>query len=187
MSEVTCWRASTPVTRAWHFSIRHRVFVEEQRVIPMTDVDDHDRQAGTIHVLACRDSVAVGTVRLYRTDQGGRWKGDRLAALPGHRAAFVGACLVRFAVSTAAAEGGHTMDALVQVQNVGFFERLGWSSRGEPEPYFGLAHQPMEFALDQAQHVGEGEAPDDAHLELPARRDSPSPLLVAMEPAATVP
>ena len=69
--------------------IRHRVFVEEQRVIPFTDVDDWDRDPGTIHVLAGRGSVAVGTVRLYRTDAGRPLEGrpsGRAAGPPGrHR------------------------------------------------------------------------------------------------------
>ena len=160
--------------------IRHRVFVEEQRVIPFTDVDDWDRDHGTVHVLAGRGSVAVGTVRLYRTDTAGRWKGDRLAVLPGHRAGIVGMRLVRFAVSTAAAAGGDVMDAFVQLQNVSFFERLGWEHNGPCVPYYGLPHQPMTFRLSEAQSLTESDMPDDACLRLPAARDAPSALLVTM-------
>ena len=160
--------------------IRHRIFVEEQRVIPFTDVDDWDRDPDTIHVLAGRGSVAVGTVRLYRTDPADRWKGDRLAVLPGHRAGVVGMRLVRFAVSTAAAAGGDVMDAFVQLQNVSFFERLGWEHNGPTVPYYGLPHQPMTFRLCEAQRLAESKIPDDACLRLPAARDEPSALLVTM-------
>ena len=160
--------------------IRHRIFVEEQRVIPFTDVDDWDRDPDTIHVLAGRGSVAVGTVRLYRTGPAGRWKGDRLAVLPGHRAGVVGMRLVRFAVSTAAAAGGDVMDAFVQLQNVNFFERLGWEHNGPAVLYYGLPHQPMTFRLSEAQRLAEGRIPDDACLRLPAARDEPSALLVTM-------
>ena len=90
MSRVVCWNAESARAKSWHFSIRHRVFVEEQQVIPITDVDGWDRHPGTVHVVACRDSVVAGTVRLYRTDDEGRWKGDRLAVLPQHRATTVG-------------------------------------------------------------------------------------------------
>ena len=165
---------------SWHLRIRHRIFVEEQRVIPFTDVDDWDRDPDTIHVVAGQGSVAVGTVRLYRTDAAGRWKGDRLAVLPGHRAGIVGMRLVRFAVSTAAAAGGDVMDAFVQLQNVTFFERLGWQHNGRPSPYYGLPHQPMTFQLSEAQRLAESEIPDDACLRLPAARDEPSALLVTM-------
>ena len=90
MSQIVCCSALSPKARGWHFSIRHRVFVEEQQVIPLTDIDEWDRAPDTVHVLSCRDSVAAGTVRLYRTDDHGRWKGDRLAVLPDHRATLVG-------------------------------------------------------------------------------------------------
>ncbi len=175
-----CWRAVSARSLSWHLRIRHRVFVEEQRVIPLTDVDERDRDPGTIHVVAGRGSVAVGTVRLYRTDAAGRWKGDRLAVLAGHRAGIVGMRLVRFAVSTAAAAGGEVMDAFVQLQNVSFFERIGWQHNGGPVPYYGLAHQPMTFRLSEARRLTESDIPHDACLRLPAARDEPSALLVTM-------
>ena len=177
---IVCWRALTPAALSWHLRIRHRIFVEEQRIIPFTDVDDWDRDPATVHVLAGRGSVAIGTVRLYRTDTAGRWKGDRLAVLPGNRAGIVGMRLVRFAVSTAAAAGGEVMDAFVQLQNVNFFQRLGWKHNGPPVPYYGLAHQPMTFELSEASSLSESEIPDDACLRLPAARDAPSALLVTM-------
>ncbi len=180
MDRTVCWRAVTARSRSWHFRIRHRIFVEEQRVIPFTDVDDRDRDRTTIHVVAGRGSVAVGTVRLYRAGAPRRWKGDRLAVLPGHRAGMVGARLVRFAVSTAAAAGGDVMDALVQVQNVAFFERLGWDRAGPPVSYYGLPHQPMTFLLSDARDLTESDVPSDAHLRLPAPRHGPSPLIEAV-------
>jgi len=150
-------------------------------VIPFTDLDEWDREPETRLVLACRDSAAVGTVRVYRPDGGDRWRGDRLAVLPGHRASLVGAKLVRYAVSTAAGIGGEVMDAFVQNQNVGFFERLGWRRDGGEILYFGLAHQPMVFDLADSAFHEVDDAPVDARLELPAHRDDPSPLLEALE------
>lgn len=181
MSEIICWNVTTDLARSWHLSIRHRVFVEEQQVIPITDVDDWDRRPDTIHALGCRDARAAGTVRLYRTDASGRWKGDRLAVLPQHRASLLGARLVGHAVATAASLGGTVMDALVQVQNVRFFERLGWLCDGSPAPYFGLAHQPMTYDLGQAAEFDVSEVPPDVTFELPAHRDSPSPLIGSVD------
>lgn len=180
MDRIECWRAVTAEARSWHMRIRHRVFVEEQRVIPFTDVDDWDADPETVHVVAGRGSEAVGTVRLYRIDGAGRWKGDRLAVLPGYRAGIVGIRLVRFAVSTAAAAGGDVMDAFVQLQNVVFFERIGWEHNGPPVSYYGLPHQPMTFRLSEARALVAADIPEDARLRLPAARDAPSPLLVAM-------
>ena len=180
MDRIECWRAVSPEARSWHMRIRHRVFVEEQRVIPLTDVDDWDADPDTLHVVAGRGSEVIGTVRLYRTDDADRWKGDRLAVLPGYRAGIVGIRLVRFAVSTAAEAGGTVMDAFVQLQNVTFFERIGWEHNGPPVPYYGLPHQPMIFRLAEARRLVEADIPEDAYLRLPAARDAPSALLVTM-------
>ena len=100
--------------------------------------------------------------------------------LPGYRAGIVGIRLVRFAVSTAAEAGGTVMDAFVQLQNVTFFERIGWEHNGSTVPYYGLPHQPMIFRLAEARRLVEADIPEDAHLRLPAARDAPSALLVTM-------
>ncbi|MGH8862164.1 MAG: hypothetical protein ACRDVG_13190 [Jatrophihabitantaceae bacterium] len=39
------------------------------------------------------------------------------------------------------------MIAHIQVANVAFFERLGWSAYCDVENYLGIAHQPMTIAL----------------------------------------
>ena len=179
------------------------MFVEEQRVIPITDVDDHDSDPDTIHVLGGFGTTALGTVRLYRhwpgraavpdavagpgttageapepsVGRSRRWKGDRLAVLRGGATALIGARLVRFAVSWAAQSGGDVMDAMVQVQNVRFFERLGWQRSAAPVSYYGLPHQPMIIELAGARALQDGPVPVQARLELPAPRNSPSPLL----------
>lgn len=125
---------------AGHFAVRRAVFVEQQRLFE----DDRDeRDADALHAVAVVDGEVVGAVRLYPLS-GTLWKGDRLAVLPGHRA---GSDLVNFAVSTAAARGGTSMVAQVQVANVRFFERLGWVPDGKPAVYCGVMHQPMAIAL----------------------------------------
>lgn len=177
MDSVVCWKAETGQALGWHFSIRHRVFVEEQRLISLTDVDEHDRDPTTVHALACRDATAAGTVRLYPAGPEGRWKGDRLAVLPNHRATLVGMRLVVYAVSYAWAHGGSQMDALVQTQNVRFFERIGWTSDGPEVSYFGTAHQPMSFQLNRASELEATQVPDDVNLRLPAIHEARSPLL----------
>ncbi|WP_459971050.1 MSMEG_0567/Sll0786 family nitrogen starvation N-acetyltransferase [Nocardioides pyridinolyticus] len=145
---VRIWRASGP-DLAHHYAIRHRVFVVEQRALEVTDIDDRDIERSTIHVLAAHGFHAAGAVRLYPVHDG-LWQGDRLAVLASHRSTLVGAELVRFAVATAAARGGHHMRAQIQLPNVRFFERLGWIRDGDPAPYCGFDHQPMLFDLAQA-------------------------------------
>jgi putative N-acetyltransferase (TIGR04045 family) len=134
---------------ARHHRIRHAVFVAEQRVF---DVDDHDERDGhpaTEVLLGYVGDVPAGTVRLYPVDPAdpaGLWQGDRLAVLPEFRTSGLGAPLVRTAVSTAGALGGHTMVAHVQAANGRFFRTLGWTQRGE-ELYVGLPHLLMDIEL----------------------------------------
>ena len=59
----------------------------------------------------------------------------------------MGAPLVRFAVTTAAARGGREMVAHIQLPNVAFFEKIGWHTYGEVETYVGVTHQPMAIDL----------------------------------------
>jgi putative N-acetyltransferase (TIGR04045 family) len=129
-----------------HFAVRHAVFVADQGLFEGTDRDAHDDDPATVHVVATVGGAIVGAVRLYPL-AGSVWKGDRLAVLPEARVGTVGAELVRFAVRTAGERGGDRMLAHVQLPNVRFFERLGWTRDGEPERYVGVMHQPMAIPL----------------------------------------
>lgn len=145
---IAVWAAGVD-DRAAHYAVRHRVFVIEQRIMEFTDIDAHDADPATVHVLAAEGDEVAGTVRLYRLGPG-RWRGDRLAVLPEHRSSTVGAELVRFAVTAAAAAGGEVMEAQIQLPNVRFFGRLGWRAVGDPAPYCGFDHQLMRFDLSEA-------------------------------------
>jgi putative N-acetyltransferase (TIGR04045 family) len=129
-----------------HFAVRHRIFVEEQRLFSGTDRDSRDDEPDTVHAIASVDGAVVGAVRLYPL-HGDVWKGDRLAVLSHARVHQLGGQLVRFAVRTAGECGGSRMVAQVQVPNVRFFERLGWSRVGAAAPYVGVMHQPMDIPL----------------------------------------
>jgi len=131
---------------AAHLDIRRAVFVDEQHVFTGSDQDDRDDDPHTLHVIGFVDGRPAGSVRLYPL-AAGEWKGDRLAVLPGRRAGRLGAALVRFAVATAADQGGDRMVALVQCPNEAFFRRLGWTRLGEPLLYVGLDHVRMTIAL----------------------------------------
>ncbi len=152
---LACRAASAPEELAVHFRIRHQVFVVEQGLFGGAgsassgwDRDLHDDDLATVHVVGLSDGVPCGTVRLYPLREvPGRWKGDRLAVLDGHRHHGLGAPLVRFAVATAAARGGREMEAYIQPANVTFFERLGWRPIGGLVTYAGIAHQRMLIDL----------------------------------------
>ena len=155
---VLCRPAAGPADAALHHRIRHEVFVLEQEVFPICDVDANDASDLTIKVLAWAGDEAGGAVRLYPLGDG-RWQGDRLAVLPPFRAWNLGGALVRFAVAAAARLDGVEMIAHVQEANVRFFERLGLVRRGDPEIYVGLPHQVMAIDLTAATAPDPGWAP----------------------------
>ena len=142
-----CRVVADEAERALHMAIRRAVFVEEQRLFGASDTDEHDRDPATLHVLGFWAGEPAGAVRLYPLAEPGWWKGDRLAVLADHRTCGVGAPLVRFAVAHAGAHGGRRMIAHIQIANVRFFQRLGWSACYEAEDYHGLTHQPMDIEL----------------------------------------
>jgi putative N-acetyltransferase (TIGR04045 family) len=147
---IECRGARTPDELAAHYAVRHRVFVEEQRVFADSDGDAQDRHPLTVHVVGLVDEAVGGTVRLFPLDGAGRrWQGDRLAVLPEHRAHGLGGPLVRYAVRSAGKRGGEIMVAHIQLPNVRFFQHLGWRCDGEVEVYAGLPHQPMAIDLSR--------------------------------------
>jgi putative N-acetyltransferase (TIGR04045 family) len=152
-SSLACRPVASAAELAAHFRIRHQVFVIEQGLFrsgggrPGGDRDAHDADPATIHVVGLVDGVIGGTVRLYPLGPAGHWKGDRLAVLPTHRRAGLGAPLVRFAVAEAGARGGQEMEAYIQLPNVPFFESLGWRAAGGIVEYAGIDHQRMVTGL----------------------------------------
>ena len=141
-----CRPVAGPLELAEHHRIRRAVFVQEQPLFIGDDLDVHDVEAGVVHLLGFVHEEPAGTVRLYPIGAG-VWKGDRLAVLPKHRGTALAGPLVRLAVATAGAAGGHRMQAMVQAQNAAFFTRLGWSPVEEPVGYLGVLHQQMTIAL----------------------------------------
>lgn len=147
--QVAVWAARRSEDLAAHYAIRHSVFVVEQGVLTLTDVDENDSLPDVVHALASRNGECAGAVRLYPLESAGRWKGDRLAVRKRHRMR-VGGHLVRFATATAAALGGQVMEASVQSPNVLFFQRLGWTCEGPETSLYGIPHQQMLFDLSKA-------------------------------------
>lgn len=145
-AEVVCRPVLGPAEMRAHHQIRHDVFVTEQRLFDGTDLDAHDADEATVHLLGLVDESPAGTVRLW--PYGDRlWQGDRLAVLASHRHVGLGRPLVRLAVRTATECGGLLMTAHVQLPNVRFFQALGWSLDGPPEDYLGAPHQQMNIGL----------------------------------------
>jgi putative N-acetyltransferase (TIGR04045 family) len=135
---------------AAYFNLRWRVFVDEQKIFPQTDIDEFDIDA--LHLVAVEEQTGtvVGGVRCYRKADD-IWFGGRLCVEQSYRTSHVGSNLVRLAVATVKSAGCKQFLAYIQPQNVHFFEKLGWRSLGPPVPYQGLAHQLMEADLAAAE------------------------------------
>lgn len=118
----------------------------EQGLFAESDLDAHDADPETVHLIGLVDGTPAGTVRLWPRGDGS-WKGDRLAVVREQRRAGLGRPLVRLAVRTATELGGTRMHAKVQTANVRFFQALGWASEGGPSDYLGVPHQHMTIEL----------------------------------------
>jgi putative N-acetyltransferase (TIGR04045 family) len=105
-------------------SIRHSVFVEEQKLFKVTDIDKFDRRS--IYLYAKLDGEIVGTVRLTRLNEN-FWLGSRLAVKKEYRDG-TGNCLVKYAERYIQENGGEILRAFVQKRAEKLFNRLGWIS-----------------------------------------------------------
>lgn len=152
MGRVICKIAETDQERAGHFAVRHAIFVEEQKLFEHTDIDDYDRHA--VHLVAVdqETGAVVGAVRCYETENG-VWFGGRLAVLKEarHDVNAVGPRLCKLAEKVVIQRGCHRFLAYIQMQNVRFFERLGWQCVGQPEIHFDQPHQLMQASLAAAK------------------------------------
>ncbi len=147
---IACRLASSEDELEAHFELRRAVFVSEQELFADDDHDEHDDDPATLHAIGLVDGDPRGAVRLYPLDGAhAEWKGDRLAVAPELRTNHLGAALVRYAVATAGARGGHRMIAHIQLPNVRFFEHLGWRREGSPALFHGADHQLMSIGLDR--------------------------------------
>jgi putative N-acetyltransferase (TIGR04045 family) len=125
------------------YRIRKQVFVEEQNLFARTDRDRYDKRA--IHIAAFQGGRIIGTVRIYEEGRG-IWFGGRLAVLKDFRGR-AGRLLIEKAVEIAQADNAKRFFAYIQVRNVLFFKRCGWSKAGEVFNYHGVPHQLMEAEL----------------------------------------
>lgn len=126
--------------------IRHRVFVEEQKIFQNTDVDKLDRRS--ILLYAKINDEIVGTVRLTALKRD-LWLGSRLAIEKGYRNG-TGFELVKFAERYVQENGGGILRAFIQKRAEKLFRRLGWKSIREVN-YHGHQHILMEVECVQFQ------------------------------------
>jgi hypothetical protein len=163
--------ARTPFELEGYWSLRRRVFCEEQHVFrngnDRDPIDDHATPIICATLMAGMVDEIVGAVRIDQREPR-LWYGSRLcvdrdyrkltqlspgASLRNHQPVYkgfgaLGAGLIYKAVSTANAIGCDSFLADVQEQNEKFFQRLHWRRLGERHLH-GLRHIHMQAELQQ--------------------------------------
>jgi putative N-acetyltransferase (TIGR04045 family) len=154
MGRVICKIAETEEERQGHFAVRYAVFIEEQGLFEDSDIDEYDRHAVPLVAVDRDTGDIVGAVRCYEAEDG-VWYGGRLAVLKEARlnTNAIGPRLCKLAEKVVIERGCHRFLAYIQLQNVRFFERLGWQKVGEPVLHFGQPHQIMQASLAAAKKI----------------------------------
>ncbi len=122
--------------------LRRRVFIEEQGVPEALEWDEDD--ARSVHaVMAHRDGRVVATGRLLPPDAHAQSRIGRMAVERRLRDAGLGRQIIEALMHAARERGDAGVLLHAQCRAQGFYERLGFSVRGEPFDETGIAHVEM--------------------------------------------
>jgi predicted GNAT family N-acyltransferase len=142
----------TPREREAVYTLRIRVFVEEQAVPIEEEIDAHDVLA--THFLVRRTDLPaesshaiVATARLLEQGEGTARIG-RVAVLKEYRGLGLGALLLRFIEQFAREQGYARLVLDAQCQALGFYEKLGYMAEGDIFLDCHIEHRCMHKSLD---------------------------------------
>ena len=121
--------------------IRLAVFVEEQKVPLVMEIDEHD--PACMHALArLDDGTVVGTGRLLPDGHIGR-----MAVLKAWRGQGVGGAILEALVAAARGRGDREVMLSAQTHALKFYGRHGFAEEGEVYDDAGIPHQAMRRKL----------------------------------------
>ncbi len=126
------------------FSLRRRVFVEEQGVDPKIEFDGEDEHAR--HVVAVLDGRVVGCLRMVLEDEGICHPG-RLAVDEEFRSRGVGSELMWFCIKDMKEQGFSSAVIHAQAYLKKFYEGFGFVAVGEPFMEAKIKHYFMVLSL----------------------------------------
>ena len=122
------------------YSIRKRVFIEEQGVPKEMELDECDPLAQ--HALAYLDSECIGTARLVTLPRNvGRI--GRMAVLPMHRRQGIGGELLGTLLELSKSQGITQLELHAQLSAMPFYEQFGFIAQGDIYDEAGIAHRDM--------------------------------------------
>ena len=122
------------------YSIRKRVFIEEQGVPEEMELDEYDPLAQ--HALAYVNSECIGTARLV-TLPGNLGRIGRMAVLPMHRRQGIGGRLFCALLELSKAQGIVQLELHAQLSAIPFYEKYGFIAQGDIYDEAGIAHRDM--------------------------------------------
>ena len=122
------------------YSIRRRVFIEEQGVPEEMELDEFDLDAR--HALAYADSECIGTARLV-TLPGNLGRIGRMAVLPGYRGQGIGRELLKTLLKASRSQDIKQIELHSQVSVIPFYEQFGFIAQGDIYDEAGIAHRDM--------------------------------------------
>ncbi len=123
------------------YALRYEVFVNEQGVPPEIELDEEDEHA--THIIAKENGAAVGCARILFDVNGGHI--GRLAVKRSERGQGIGKEICRFIIELCRERGYKRVWLNSQLHAVGFYEKLGFSRRGETFFEAGIEHIEMEL------------------------------------------
>jgi len=122
------------------YTIRKRVFINEQGVPEEMELDEHDPLAQ--HALAYLNSECIGTARLV-TLPGNLGRIGRMAVLPMHRKQGVGGKLLCALLELSKSQGITKLELHAQLSAIAFYEQYGFIAQGDIYDEAGIAHRDM--------------------------------------------
>jgi predicted GNAT family N-acyltransferase len=156
MSKLEVFLVNSPDDMLQALGVRRRVFIEEQGVPEDIEIDHHDillkgdiehTDAGAQHILAMLDGRPVATGRLVLEDSDGRPHVGRVAVLPEYRGRGFGRAVMAGLHDLARQQGATAVTLAAQLHAIGFYEKLGYSVRGEVFLDAGIEHRWMDIEL----------------------------------------
>jgi predicted GNAT family N-acyltransferase len=129
------------------YSIRKRVFIEEQGVPEEMELDEFDLNAQ--HALAYTGSECIGTARLVTLSGsvGSIGRIGRMAVLPKHRGQGIGKQLLKGLLKASQPQDIKQIELHAQVTVIPFYEQFGFFAQGDIYDEAGIPHRDMILCI----------------------------------------
>ncbi len=123
--------------------IRVKVFMAEQNVDPLIEVDEEDKTCD--HYIVKEEDAIIATCRVIHHD--GVWHLGRIAVSKEYRKQQYGSKLIQYIIDLAKQNQVTTLELGAQLHAIPFYESLGFHSVGEMFVEANIEHKMMELVI----------------------------------------